>query len=97
MLVSSPPMLKSSLQFLHIYDITVGEDDFANNIPHFLINCKYGRAVSKAEALPIVVLDNMHPEHMRGDFSDSPYGPNTDFLFKLLLKCAWVICKRYEI
>lgn len=27
-----------------------------------------------------------HPERMRGDFSDSPYGPNTDLLFKTFVE-----------
>ncbi len=42
--------------------LIIGEDDFANNVPHFLISCEYGKAVSKSGGLPIVALDNMHPE-----------------------------------
>lgn len=42
--------------------LIVGEDDFSNNVPHFLVSCEYGKAVSGAGGLPIVALDNMHPE-----------------------------------
>lgn len=42
--------------------LIIGEDDFSNNIPHFLISCEYGKAISKAGGLPLVALDNMHPE-----------------------------------
>ena len=42
--------------------LIIGEDDFANNVPHFLISCEYGKAVSQAGGIPVVALDNMHPE-----------------------------------
>lgn len=42
--------------------LLVGEDDFSNNIPHFLISEEYGKAVSEAGGLPLVALDNLHPE-----------------------------------
>ncbi|MBR5156796.1 MAG: gamma-glutamyl-gamma-aminobutyrate hydrolase family protein [Clostridia bacterium] len=42
--------------------LIIGEDDFSKNIPHFVISCEYGKAVSKAGGLPIVALDAMNPE-----------------------------------
>ena len=42
--------------------LIVGEDDFAKNIPHFVVSCEYGKAVSNAGGLPIAALDNLHPE-----------------------------------
>lgn len=37
------------------------------------------------ETLPIYCFQ-WHPERMRGDFPDMPYGPNTDILFKTFVK-----------
>ena len=37
------------------------------------------------ETLPIYCFQ-LHPERMRGDFPDMPYGPNTDVLFKTFVE-----------
>lgn len=42
--------------------LIVSEEDYAKNVPHFIINCDYGTAVGQAGGLPLVMLDNRHPE-----------------------------------
>lgn len=43
--------------------LIIGEEGFAKNLPHFVINKDYSAAVAKAGGLPLLALDAFHPDN----------------------------------